>query len=502
MGRVGLLCVLWIWSIIGLASAREVINCLDGNKCTDVHAVVQGPQDVAAVMRSHANSRNVDFHGNLLSQFIDSYTRNVRVQWEKLNLSYNLLDDDFFVNLQSPKLKYVDITYNLLTTVTVPSSVVEFIAERNNLTSITISSRILERLILPKNKLDSLRQFKNLPRLTELDLSCNQLEKLNLDELSSMPSLTSLNMANNRIHIVEGNRQFASLQYLDLSSNLLTMVDEPFASFPIIKHLYLQNNKIVMWVKEFPVPRSLQIINIHNNDWECGNVNTLKQKFANKIVQGSENVACTPADSPYADRVIKYRKQEFYALKTGAAQRDGNISCESYKPNPCDGDDNRVYEVARSAMNSVENFAKQSMQQLQGELVRQHNYITSIQQQIVTEQQKYDQLNRENSDLVNYIDNEYKDAGLSGKSDAATQLNEIFEHYERENAKLKSEIKAEELRNADKLNELTTVENDIEDLEYQKNNLLKELDQRNSTVMGYQAKIDELNKKLQKVAPS
>lgn len=501
MGRVGLLCVLWIWSIIGVASAKEVVNCWDYPNCADIHAVVQGPQDVAAVIRGFANSRKVDFHGNLLSQFIDSYAQSPWVRWEKLNLSYNLLVDDFFVKLQNSQIKFVDITYNLLTTVTVPSSVVEFIAERNNLTSITINSRILERLILPKNKLDSLRQFKNLPRLTELDLSCNQLEKLYLDELSSMSSLAILNMANNRIHIVEGNRQFASLQYLDLSSNLLTIVDEPFASFPNIQHLYLQNNKIVLWFDSLPVPVSLQKINIQNNDWECAKLNKLKQNIGNKMVLGSENVNCTNADSPYADRVIKYRKQEFYALKTGAAQRNGSIQCKDYKPNPCDGDDNRVYEVARSSMHSVENFAQQSMKQLQTELLREQNFKNSIEQQIATEQQKYDLLESVNLDLVKYINDEYKGARLSGKSDAATQLNEIFDHYERENAKLKNEIRAEEVRNQDKLNELTTVENDIDDLEYQKNNLLKELDQRNNTVMGYQAKIEELNKKLQK-APS
>ncbi|KXJ70571.1 hypothetical protein RP20_CCG023135 [Aedes albopictus] len=182
-----------------------------------------------------------------------------------------------------------------------------------------------------------------------------------------------------------------------------------------------------------------------------------------------------------------YRKQEFYALKTGAAQRNGSITCKDYKPNPCDGDDNRVYEVARSTMNSVENFIMQSMNQLRTELFRALNYKKSVEQQIATEQQKFDQLDRVNSDLVNYINNEYQGAGLSGKSDAVTQLNEIFEHYEQENAKLKNEIRAEEVRNQDKLNELTTVENDVEDLEFQKNNLLKELNECNRTLIILQA---------------
>ncbi|KXJ81962.1 hypothetical protein RP20_CCG016488 [Aedes albopictus] len=210
------------------------------------------------------------------------------------------------------------------------------------------------------------------------------------------------------------------------------------------------------------------------------------------MVRGSENVTCTNADSPYVDRVIKYRKQEFYQLKSEAAQRNGSISCKSYKPNPCDGDDNRVYEVARPEKNIFDNYSKRIMRQLQSELFREQNYIGLLQQQIAAAQQKYDKLNRGNSDLVNYINDEYLGAGLSGKSDPITQLNDIFEHYERENARWRNEIKAEERRNEDKLKEITTVENDIDDLENQKNQLLEELNECNRTLIVLQA-IREMN---------
>ncbi|KXJ71525.1 hypothetical protein RP20_CCG020340 [Aedes albopictus] len=205
------------------------------------------------------------------------------------------------------------------------------------------------------------------------------------------------------------------------------------------------------------------------------------------MVRGSENVACTNTDSAYAVRVIKYRKQEFYTLKTGAAQRNVSISCEEYKPNQCDGDDNRVYEVARSTMNSVANLIMQSIKPFHAELARELNYKKSIEQQIATDQQKYNQLDRVNSDLVNYINDEYQYARLSGKSDPITQLNEIFEHYERENARRMNEIRTEERRNEDKLNEITAVENDIDDLESQKNQLLKELNECNRTLIILQA---------------
>ncbi|EAT35768.1 AAEL012086-PA [Aedes aegypti] len=495
MAKATMLHILWIWSVVGLANAEEMVNCFGNGQCNDFHAIVQGPQDVEAVIRTYSYSKKADFHGNLLTRFLPNVQKPT-VQWEKLNISYNLLESDIFDQINSPKLKYVDITYNQLTTVTVPASVIEFIAERNKLTSITIKSTSLKRLILPKNKLDSFMGLNNLRLLQELDLSCNQLETLNINELSSMRDLKSLSLANNHISFIDGSTsQLSSLKYLDLSNNLLTMVDEAFKSFPNLNNLYLQNNKIVMWIKEMPISRTLQEVNIQNNDWYCSNLEMLKSKLGNTMVRGPE-IACSPVESPYANRVIKYRKKKFNALMEGAAQRVGNITCDSFKPNPCDGDDNRVKEVAGSAISNAGDLAQSSVQLLQSDLAKHMNILRAIQDQIAEAQQINDQMTNENNDLANYIREQYNVAGLSGHIDPVVQFNKLFEHYESNNAKLRAEIRAEEQNNLDVLDEINVIDNEMEDKKYEESQLLEELNARNSTVIGYQKRIAQLQKQL------
>lgn len=499
MAKVTLLSVFWIGLFVGYASAREFIKCLDKGVCADIRAVVQGPEDVGEVVRKFSGSKNVDLHGNLLTKFLVpnfGYPKPT-VQWERLNLSYNLLEDDVLQSIQSNKLKFVDITYNQLKTATIVSSVVEFIAERNKLYSVQIQSRNLERLILPKNKINSLRGFNNLARLTELDLSCNELEKLNLNELATMTNLRILKLANNRIHIIEGLAPIRSLHHLDLSNNILTMVDETFNSFPNIKSLYIQGNKIVMWlVKTVTIDRSLQSINVENNDWDCNNLQDLKKKISHKIVPGSDATVCTTVESPYADRLIKYRKQEFKALQEGTAQRGGSFSCDSYKPSPCDGDDNLVYKVAGSTIRTAEDLAKQDVEQLERSLLQEENVARSIQAQIEVARRDNGQLANEIGNLEVYITEQYQLAGLNGDHDVLAQLNKIFEHYENENIRRKEDINAEERRNQDKLNEINFIQSELDEEVYRKEKLLEDLNSRNQTVIGYEKKIKELEKQL------
>lgn len=499
MASRSLLSVLVIGFIVGIAAARELINCLDGDTCAHIRAVVQGPQDVREVVKRFSRSKSVDLYGNLLTQFLDPNFahQKLSVQWERLNISYNFLEDDFFTSIQSNQLKFVDITYNKLKTVTVMPSVIEFIAERNNLYSVNIQSKNLQRLILPKNEIDSLGSFNNLARLTELDLSCNKLGKLDVSALSSLTSLRVLKLANNGLHIIEGTASIRSLESLDLSNNILTTVDESINNFPNLKNLYLQGNKIVIWIiNKVTIYGSLKFINIENNDWDCKHLGELKKKISGKIVPGSDASKCTTVDSPYADRLIKYRKQEFKALQEGIARQDGSISCDAYKPNPCDGDDNLVYEVAGSSVRTAEGLAKQSVQQLETALSQEENVARSIQAQIEVARRENTQLVSENNELANYIGEQYRLAGLSGDSDVEIQLNKIFEHYEYENTKRKEDINAEERRNQDKLNEINMLQTQMDDESYRKDTLLEDLEKRNTTVIGYENKIKELEKRL------
>lgn len=496
MANGSLLSILVIGLIVGFATAREYINCLD-TPCYNIRAVVQGPQDVREVIQKKPKSKNVDLCGNLLAKFLDYSHQQPTVHWETLNISYNLLTDDIFHLFRSDNLKIVDITYNKLTQVTIVPSVIQFIAERNNLHNINIQSRNLERLILPKNEIDSLRNFNNLPRLTELDLSCNKLKTLNVNELSTLKSLKTLKLANNGIHIVTGTTPFPLLDTIDLSNNILTTVDEAFNNFPNVKYLNLQGNKIVIWfANKINIYRSLSYINIEDNDWDCKSLKELEPKIVGKTSYVLDTSKCTKADSPYAHRLIKYMKEEFNALQKGIALRNGSLSCDSYKPSPCDGDDNRVYEVAGLAVQSAEGLVKQNIEQLKIALMQEENKVRSIQNEIDSSKQKNIELASKNDILIGYIDEQYRQVGLSGDSAPFDKLNKIFERYDNQYKEHKENIIFEERRNQDKLNEINTLQTEIDDEIYRKDELNQDLQTRNSTVIGYEKKIKELEKKL------
>lgn len=502
---------LWTASILGLISASAVSKCLDGNMCNRVRAIVQDPADVRKVLDDHKRALEVDFHGNLLER----YEHPPAAQWKKLNLSYNLLKEDTFQNIRH--LEVIDITYNQLKTVSVPSSVIEFIAERNQLYGITFGWKSwLQKLILPKNQFQSLDMFKSLSNLQELDLSCNDLSVLNLDLLPT--SLRTLKLARNHIHSISGSQTLQSLEYLDLSHNILTMFSVLQSSrpvFPSVRNLYLQDNKIVMWVDERQISNQFQQLNLIDNDWDCKNLklvlSLIKGRTTHMVRSGDSNcdneynICCTPSEAPYADRLIKYRKQEFKALKEGTALREGNnTSCNAYKPNPCDGDDNLVYDVAGSAAKDAKSLAESSLQELDGRLKQQQRLLSILERNVTNFKAQNDKLNKEHEDLVKYIADQYAETlpeseqRLNAQEDQeVAKLQQLFDYYTKKNNNLKQQITVEERNNRDKLDEINTVEREMEDLNYQKDRLMEEINRRNATVEDYKKKIQVLQTKLQ-----
>lgn len=509
MRKVVLLGLLWTVFIVELVSASAVINCLDNN-CYHVRVVLQEVHDVNEVSQKHPRAREVDFHGNLL----DGYQQPSSAQWKKLNLSYNLLTQDMFSNIRSSHLEAIDLTYNRLSRVSVPSSVTDFIAERNQLHDITIGTPSrLRRLILPKNQFESLDKFINLADLQELDLSCNDLNVVNVDKLPG--SLRTLKLARNHIHTISGLKSLQSLEYLDLSHNILTTFQDSTTIFPNVKRLYLQNNKIVMWMDVSNTRHQFQEVNLLDNDWDCKHLKIVLGKTNGKEIQTSRatdircehehnSICCTPGESPYADRLIKYRKQQFKALQEGTAQRiAGNFSCSKYQQDPCDGDDNLVYKVAGSAIKTAKSLAESSIKELEQTLQQEKNLVDKLERNVTSFRVENDQLSRTHSDLVAYIGRQYEEAlpqeeqSLNGKpNEEVGKLQELFNYFEREKDNLKQQIDAEERRHQDKLDEINTLQKEIGDLDYQKDRMTEEVNKRNATVNGYKLRIEALQKQL------
>lgn len=498
--------ILWTTSIFGLISASAVINCLDGDKtCKNARVIAQEQRDVEEVWQKLPRAQEVDFHGNLL----DWYHHGSSVQWKKLNLSYNLLTQDVFSNVRHGQLEVVDLTYNRLGTVSIPPSVITFIAERSQLYDITSEpgSR-LQTMLLPKNQFSSLKKFKGMSNLQQLDLSCNEIDELNIDHLPV--SLRTLKLTRNHIHSISGTNSLPSLEYLDLSYNILTTVLDVHNYFPRVKHLYLQNNKIVMWIDIPKLQQQFFEVNLHNNDWDCKHLKIVLSKMNGVVLQGNphsdsscsvseKNICCTTVDSPYADRLIKYRKQEFKALQVGTAQQEtGNFSCNRYEHNPCEGDDNLVYKVAGSAVTNAQSLEESTLKQLEQTLLQEQNIVNKLSENVTSLSHENEKLKTDHADLVAYIGRKLseivpKTNESPEQKDAVWKLQELFRHYETENNNLKRQINDEERNNQYKLNEVQILEKEMEELNFQKDRLTEEVNKRNATVNGYKTRINQLN---------
>lgn len=511
MRRLVLLGIVWTALTVGFVSSSAVITCVDRGTCNLLRVVLQDPNDVNEVLQKHPRAQEVDFHGNLLSEFQQPQA----AQWKKLNLSYNLLDGDIFSNIRTSYIETVDLKYNRLIRVSVPPSVIDFLADGNQLFHITFEPQSkIQRLILPKNKFDSLKDFTMLRNLQELDLSCNDLSELTVDKLPV--SLRKLKLARNHIHIISGVFTLQSLEYLDLSHNFLTTFFQSHIIFPNVQWLYLQYNKIVMWLDVKNVKNTFQVVDLTENDWDCKNLrDVLKIINRNKVIEGSPSsdgnckrdnhyICCLTVESPYADRLIKYRKQEFEALQKGIDLRKANnSSCSEYKHSPCDTDDDLVYKVARAAIKDTASLAKSNLQELEHTLQLQQNLVNKISANVKSFEADTQRQNDVHSKLVSYIERQYTEAlppeeqSLKGRSNEEVgKLQQLFSYFERENDKIKQLINEEERKNADKLDEIEVIEKEMEDLKYTKDRLMEDVNQRNTTVNSYKARIEALQKQL------
>ncbi|XP_058465377.1 uncharacterized protein LOC131438953 [Malaya genurostris] len=502
MEKVFVLISLWILFEVVTVSAGVTIDCEGQINC---RVLGQNQQDIQAALSKYPSAKQVDLHGNLLESF-DALTLQSLTGLQVLNLSYNLLQEDVLRSIRNLQLKTVDLTYNQLTVVSVPSSVTTFIAKRNKLHHIVIpSNNALLELHLPMNQLESLNELKNIRNLVSLDLSCNRIRALDLGILSQVPSLATLNLANNFINVLSLNVKLPNLRHLDLSNNILTVMDGAFSNIPKLTELHLQNNKIVMAIDIRQQHQNLKFADLTGNDWYCKSLEafltlnpqaTFSRDSASCPSGNFKNVCCSYALSPFADRLIQYRWQKFKALETGTGHRQSGVSCAELKPSPCDGDDGLVYKVATSEANDAQSISRSKQQQLEDDIRRHQNQLRIAENRYSSLHRDVMGLSSSVKDLEGFISTEYEIAGLQGEGETSNQLRNIFQRYDEQYNQFKADINAEERTTGSKQIEITAVESQLQELEERKQRLLNDIGERNRTVTGYLQQIDGLNKRI------
>ncbi|XP_026131559.1 epiphycan-like isoform X2 [Carassius auratus] len=117
------------------------------------------------------------------------------------------------------------------------------------------------------NKITEVRatDFINLNQLKRIDLSANQISKVNKDAFRSTLQLQDLILADNNIQALP--ELPATLKHIDARNNQLRstgMHAEAFMKMKELQFLYLSNNKLD-YIPE-PLPESLRVLHLQNNN--------------------------------------------------------------------------------------------------------------------------------------------------------------------------------------------------------------------------------------------
>ncbi|EDS43662.1 LRR Toll [Culex quinquefasciatus] len=213
---------------------------------------------------------------------------------------------------------------------------------------------------------------------------------------------------------------------------------------------------------------------------------------------GTNGLCCIQSSAPYADRVIRYNKRQHEALQNSSMHQQRGPNCANYKPSPCDGDDNKVYEVANAAANDVQSLVAQDKEALQGILNQQRYLLENKQNEKARIENENNQLQTTLNDLTGYIGKLYQDDGFKVPAKPDEQLKQIFTKRDADNKATLEQVIEEERKLQNLQEDIAKIEEELQDLDYRKERLLGDINARNATVVEHEKKIKELQEKIDK----
>ncbi|XP_044157687.1 osteomodulin [Bufo gargarizans] len=222
---------------------------------------------------------------------------------QQLYLQHNeieAVDIKSFVNATS--LTEINLSYNKLKSNKIDAGVFatsphlhQIILNNNDLEEIPspISSSV-ERIFLGSNKINKIREqdLQGLVNVTMLDLCNNRIDNIKGKVLSRLTKLMQLNICNNKLYSMPASLP-TSLMYLSLENNSISKIpDDYFAKLPNLTAIRISHNNIdevPLYMFNLPklmelnlghnklkrifyVPRSLEHLYLHDNEFESINI--------------------------------------------------------------------------------------------------------------------------------------------------------------------------------------------------------------------------------------
>lgn len=140
---------------------------------------------------------------------------------EKLNLSHNIITDSSFLN-ELPYLTELDMSFNQL----------------EHIESVNAK---MENLNLQSNRLTSIEFTHSLEDLTTLNIRANDV--LSLEPLEEVENLTYLNIRGNRVESLQPLSSLENLVNLNARNNQIQSID-PIIDLPLHERIFLSGNNI------------------------------------------------------------------------------------------------------------------------------------------------------------------------------------------------------------------------------------------------------------------
>uniref|UniRef100_A0A2M4AP29 Putative membrane glycoprotein lig-1 n=1 Tax=Anopheles triannulatus TaxID=58253 RepID=A0A2M4AP29_9DIPT len=329
------------------------------------------------LLPAHLFSQNpmlfsVSITNNHLTGIEDStFAHNPRL--ESVNVSSNSIEH--FDLSRLTEAHEIDVSYNRLTEVKIPSRLGRLFASRNYINHIVPNgeNRELKQLYLSNNKLTTISWASVYPELEELDLGHNEIEDVSNRHLPTR-KLQKLLLNNNRLFSFDLTKTVPKrLRILDLSYNQLTYVVNNSKVFDRLEQLYLHHNDIV--TLKFSDNNTLQNVSLSNNDWDCGNLRTQLAVLGPTSIQDYDvppcktgyimesQLCCKEALMPYHDRLLE--------------QIRANSVYELAKRIQCDNEPNAIIDI--DELNKVlQNVSSVSPELLEDEVDELNTVVAAL----------------------------------------------------------------------------------------------------------------------------
>ncbi|XP_049541043.1 insulin-like growth factor-binding protein complex acid labile subunit [Anopheles darlingi] len=268
----------------GVFSGLQSLFLLD----LDGNGLLQFP---AGLFPSASNLYSISIMNNRLTRIEDNTFANAPELGYVYASSNNI--EHFDLSL-IPEAVMVNVSYNRLTEVKIPTKLKHLYASNNRINRVLSKgeNKRLKELYLSHNKLTDISWVAKFPELKTLDLRNNELTDVVSEHFPAQTKLKTLLLKNNRLVTFDLTKvSLEQLRVLDLSNNQLTSVERNSALFDKVQKLYLQNNSIK--TLKLSANNSIKEIWLTHNDWDCANLRQLLQVIDFSATLGHD-FSCKP----------------------------------------------------------------------------------------------------------------------------------------------------------------------------------------------------------------